>query len=65
MIIEFLIKVMELIFYFIYSFIYFWLPWVFVAVSGFLQSQQAGAALHCGVWASRCGGFSCCRTQAQ
>ena len=58
MIIEFLIKVVELIFYFIYSFIYFWLPWVFVAVSGFLQSQQAGAALRCGVRTSRCGGFS-------
>ena len=58
MIIEFLIKVVELIFYFIYSFIYFWLPGVFVAVSGFLQSQQVGAALHCGVRTSRCGGFS-------
>ena len=27
--------------------------------AGFLQLQQAGATLHCGVWASYCGGFSC------
>ena len=31
---------------------------------GFLQSQQAGAALCCGAWASYCGGFSCCGAQA-
>ena len=23
--------------------------------------RQAGAVLHCGAWASHCGGFSCCR----
>ena len=23
-----------------------------------------GATLHCGVWASHCWGFSCCRAQA-
>ena len=31
---------------------------------GFLQLRQAGAALHCGPWASHCGGFSCCRVRA-
>ena len=31
---------------------------------GFLQLWRAGATLHCGVQASHCGGFSCCRAQA-
>ena len=26
--------------------------------------QQAGATLHCGAWASHCGGLSCCRARA-
>ena len=26
----------------------------------FLQLWRAGATLHCGAWASHCGGFSCC-----
>ena len=25
---------------------------------------RAGATLHCGAWASHCGGFSCCRVRA-
>ena len=32
--------------------------------TGFLQLRRAGATLHCGAWASHCGGFSCCRAQA-
>ena len=28
--------------------------------SGFLQLRQVGTTLHCGAWASHCGGFSCC-----
>ena len=31
---------------------------------GFLQLQQVGATLHCGAWASHCGGFSCCGARA-
>ena len=27
---------------------------------GFLWLWRAGATLHCSVWASHCGGFSCC-----
>ena len=30
----------------------------------FLQLRRAGATLCCGVWASHCGGFLCCRTWA-
>ena len=48
-------------------FIYSWLHWVFVAacgLAGFLQLWRAGATLHCGAWASHCGGFSCCRARA-
>ena len=30
----------------------------------FLQLWRAGTTLRCGVWASHCGGFSCCGTQA-
>ena len=29
--------------------------------AGFLQLRQAGATLHCGAWASYCGGFSRCQ----
>ena len=32
--------------------------------AGFLQLRRAGATLRCGVWASHCGGFSCCRAQS-
>ena len=31
---------------------------------GFLQLRRAGATLRCGVRASHCGGFSCCRAWA-
>ena len=31
---------------------------------GFLWLLRAGAALHCGEWASHCGGFSCCGARA-
>ena len=34
------------------------LCWVLILCVGFLQLQQAGATLHCGVQASRFGGFS-------
>ena len=30
----------------------------------FVGLQRAGATLHCGAWASRCGGFSSCRARA-
>ena len=40
---------------------YLWLYWVFVAVHWL---SVVGATLHCGAWASHCGGFSCCRAQA-
>ena len=45
-----------------YLFIYFWLHWVFVAAHGL--SLVAGATLRCGVQASHCSGFSCCRAWA-
>ena len=31
---------------------------------GFLWLRRARATLHCSVWASPCGGFSCCGAQA-
>ena len=31
---------------------------------GFLLLRWAGATLHCGAWASHCGGFSCCGARA-
>ena len=50
---------------FIYLFIYFWLRRVFVAVCGLsLVAASGGSTLCCSVWASHCGGFSCCRAQA-
>ena len=45
-------------------FIYFWLHWVFVAACGLSLVVESGAALHCGVRASHCGGFSCCGARA-
>ena len=48
---------------FIHSFIYLWLRWVFVAAHG-LSLVAARATLRCGVWASHCGGFSCCGARA-
>ena len=32
--------------------------------AAFLWLQYAGATLYCGVWASHCDGFCCCRAQA-
>ena len=45
-------------------FIYFWLCWVFTAAARAFSLQKAGATLGCGVQASHCGGFPCCRAQA-
>ena len=46
----------------IYLFIYVFLAALGSSLlrTGFLQLQRAGATLPCGVWASHCGGFSCC-----
>ena len=52
------------IFIYFILFIYFWLCWVFVAARAFLWLWQVGATLCCGVQASHCGDFSCCRAQA-
>ena len=44
-------------FFFIY---YFWLRWVLVALCGLFSScSEWGIPSSCGVWASRCSGFSC------
>ena len=43
----------------------FWLCWVFAAVRAFLYSYgEWGLLCICGVQASHCDGFSCCRAQA-
>ena len=49
---------------FIYLFIYFWLCWVFAAACGLSPVAASGATLHCGAWASHCGGLSRCRARA-
>ena len=50
------------------KFIYFIFKFIFGCVGSSLlraaKLQRAGATLRCGVWASHCGGFSCCRAQA-
>ena len=48
----------NILFFFInlFLFIYFWLHWVFICCARAFSS--------CGAWASRCGGFSCCRARA-
>ena len=55
-------------FFFFFKFIlfiyYFWLCWVFIAACGLSLVAASRATLHCGVQASHCGGFSCCRTRA-
>ena len=50
----------------IYLFIYFWLCWVFIAACGLplVVVSGVGATLRCGVRASHCGGFFCCRPRA-
>ena len=37
---------------------------MFVAAHGLSLARASGATLHCGVRASHCGGFSCCRVRA-
>ena len=63
-----LIIYLFILIFFILIFFYFaifWLHWVFVAAHGLsLQLRRAGDTLCCGVWASHCGGFSCCRARA-
>ena len=55
----------ELSFFFHKFIFYFWLCWAFVAARGLsLVVSRVGATLRCGVWASHCGGFSCCGAQA-
>ena len=58
-----------ILFIFIYLFLKFYL-FIFCCIgssflhTGFLQLWRVRATLHCGAWASRCGGFSCCRVRA-
>ena len=52
------------IYLFIYLFIFGWVGSSSLLRAGFLQLWRAGATLHCGAWASHCGGFSCCGAQA-
>ena len=42
----------------------FYLAGLFISASGFLELQRGVATLSCSVWASPCGGVSCCRAQA-
>ena len=44
--------------------IYFWPRWVFITACRLLQ-LGSGGCLSCGVQASRCGGFACCRAQSR
>ena len=59
----FTINICLLFFFLIYLFIYFWLHWVFV-VHGLSLVAVSRSTLHCGAWASHCGGLSCCGAQA-
>ena len=43
---------------------YFWLFWVFVAVTVFLLFWRAGTTLYLWCKTSHCSGFSCCAAQA-
>ena len=45
---------------FSFTFIYFWLSWVFVAALAFLYLWGAGITLCCSAQASHCDGFYCC-----
>ena len=47
-----------------FIYFYFWLCCVFIAARGLSLVAASGATLRCGVQASHCGGFSCCRAQA-
>ena len=58
---------LEFYFTFIYLFIYLFISGCVGSLllrAGFLQLRRAGATLCCGVRASHCGGFSCCRAWA-
>ena len=46
------------------TFIYFWLSWVFVAALRLPLVVASGGCSSCGVRASHCSGFSCCRARA-
>ena len=62
--VPFLLKDWELFhFIFIYLFI-FGCVGSSLLCTGFLWLQRSGATLHCGAWASHCGGFPCCGAQA-
>ena len=46
------------------TFIYFWMPWVFVALLRLFSScSERGLPSSCGTVASHCNGFSCCRAR--
>ena len=55
----------QMLFFFFFFFLLYYFIYLFLAVLGlccmqaFFQLRRAGAALHCGAWASHCGGFSC------
>ena len=50
-------------------FLFFTINYLFLVVLGLIATlglslfAASGATLHCGVWASHCGGFSRCRAQ--
>ena len=51
---------------FYYLFIHFLVELGLVAAHGLslVVASRGGATLRCGVWASHCGGFSCCGARA-
>ena len=49
---------------FFQSYFYFWLPWVFIALSGLSLVVMSRSHSFCSVQASHCNGFSCCGAQA-
>ena len=51
-------------FFNLFNLFYFWLCWVFIAVHGLSLVAVSGGYSSCGVRASHCSGFSCCRAQA-
>ena len=40
--------------------VYFWLCWIFGAAWAVSNFHEQGLLSSCGMWASHCGGFSCC-----
>ena len=63
---NFLYKFIYLLLFFRIYFIdlFFWLFWVFVPARGLSLVAVRGGYPSLLVWASHCGGFSCCRVQA-